>query len=87
MQLGFLPVYAGSFTAVLKPAKRIVGTIVAADTGKPLAGIDVYAYGTPSTYPYSGFIEPVDTHRISDGAGRFAFPDMPKPLYRVFASV
>ncbi len=84
VELALIPVHAGSFTAVLRPAKRIAGTIVDADTGKPLAGIDVKAYGRPHDQ-YGGLFQPIDSQKISDGSGRFVFPDLPKPVYHVLA--
>jgi len=85
LQLGYIPVQTGSFSAVLKPARRIEGAIVEAGSGKPLAGISVVAHEAVSQ-PYASLVEPPNSQATSDAAGRFVFPDMPRPRYNIIAS-
>ena len=85
MEPALAPVHAGSFTAVLKPARRIAGTAVDAATGKPVAGVEVLAWGRPLTQVYP-FVPYLDTKiAMTDSEGRFAFPDMPKTRYLMMA--
>ena len=85
VQKVLMPVQAGTFNVSVKPAKRIMGIVVAADTGKPLEGIKLYANSRPLA-PYIYFLGPEALFAVSDSAGKFVFPDAPKSSYQITAT-